>query len=72
MKDRFDLESEITQIYSFSDHLRMIANAIVEQARDVDSLANSIEGIASLLELQAEKLTDTMEQCFNLNDYAKF
>jgi hypothetical protein len=73
MKDRFDLEQEILRITNYADDLRTISanmlNDYIEGVTDVDKYANAIEGIAILIEMQSNKMLDTMSQCFKLDTY---
>jgi archaellum biogenesis ATPase FlaH len=69
MKDRFDLETEIMDIYNFASHIRSICNAALESKISKDEIANALEGIAVLLELKSETLTDTMCQVLKLDEY---
>lgn len=69
MKDRFDLENEIMGLYSFVDQLGNVSEGIMEARLTTDEAVNAIEGINVLLKLQAEKLFDTMSQCFKLDGY---
>lgn len=69
MKDRFDLENEIVALHSFADQLSTVSEAIMEARLTTDETVNALEGINVLLKLQAEKLFDTMSQCFKLDGY---
>jgi hypothetical protein len=73
MKDRFDLEQEILRTTNYADDLRTISanmlNDYIEGVTDVDKYANAIEGIAILIEMQSNKMLDTMSQCFKLDTY---
>ena len=73
MKDRFDLEQEILKITNYADDLRTVVenmlNDSIEGITDVDKYANAIEGIAILIEMQSNKMLDTMSQCFKLDNY---
>jgi hypothetical protein len=69
MKDRFNLEDEISQLYSFADQLGNISEAILENDLSTDETVNAIEGLRVILKLQAQKLHDTMSQCFRLDQY---
>lgn len=71
MKDRFDLESEITFLYNFSTNLRTISEGILEHGLSRDEIVNALEGVAVMLDLQVNKLSDTMAQCFHLGSYHK-
>ena len=73
MKDRFDLEQEILRTTNYADDLRTISanmlNDSIEGITDVDKYTNAIEGIAILIEMQSNKMFDTMSQCFKLDNY---
>jgi hypothetical protein len=69
MKDRFDLEDEISSLYSLSANLETLSEGILEYDLEKDEIVNVLEGIKVLLTLQATKLMDTMAQCFKLNEY---
>jgi len=73
MKDRFDLEQEILRTTNYADDLRTVVenmlNDSIEGITDVDKYANAIEGIAILIEMQSNKMLDTMSQCFKLDNY---
>ena len=69
MKDRFDLENEITTLYTFADNLGTLSEGILEHNLSTDETVNAIEGIRVMLNLQADKLFDTMTQCFKLDQY---
>jgi len=72
MKDRFDLEDEISSLYSLSANLETLSEGILEHDLEKDEIVNTIQGIKVLLTLQANKLMDTMTQCFKLNEYKEF
>ena len=73
MKDRFDLEQEILRTTNYADDLRTVVenmlNDSMEGITDVDKYANAIEGVAILIEMQSNKMLDTMSQCFKLDNY---
>ena len=69
MKDRFDLENEIMALYAFADQLGNVSAGLMEARLTTDETVNAIEGINVLLKLQAEKLLDTLSQCFKLDGY---
>lgn len=70
MKDRFNLEDEINTLYSFGEQLGTLSEGILEHGLTTDETVNVIEGMRVMLNLQAQKLHDTMCQCFKLHDYA--
>ncbi len=69
MKDRFDLENEISALYNFAENLGTLSEGILEQDLSKDEIVNAIEGLRVMLSLQANKLMDTMSQCFKLDQY---
>lgn len=69
MKNRFNLEDEINTLYSFSDQLGTLGEAIIEHNLTTDETFNVIEGLRVMINLQATKLQDTMSQCFKLDNY---
>lgn len=69
MKDRFNLEDEINTLYSFSDQLGTLSEGILEHNLTTDEIVNVIEGLKVMINLQAQKLNDTMCQCFHLDGY---
>lgn len=72
MKDRFDLEQEISVLYVFSEQLGTISEAILESRLSIDETVNAIEGVRVLLDLQTQKLHDTMCQTFKLDNYKEY
>ena len=73
MKDRFDLEQEILKTTNYADDLRTVVenmlNDSIEGITNVNKYANAIEGVATLIEMQCNKMFDTMSQCFKLDNY---
>lgn len=69
MKDRFNLEDEINMLYSFSDQLGSLSEGILEYNLTNDEVVNAIEGLKVMISLHANKLHDTMSQCFKLDNY---
>jgi hypothetical protein len=69
MKDRFELETEIMHLHTFVDNLGTLSEGIMEHDLTTDEIVNAIEGLRVMLTLQANKLTDTMTQCFKLDQY---
>jgi len=69
MKDRFDLENEIMTLHTFADNLGTLSEGILEHDLSRDEITNAIEGLRVMLSLQANKLFDTMTQCFKLDQY---
>lgn len=69
LRDRFDLENEIVALHTFADQLGNVSEGLMEARLTTDEAVNAIEGLNVLLKLQAEKLFDTMTQCFKLDGY---
>ena len=70
MKDRFDLENEINTLYAFGNQLSLLSEGILEHDLSNDEVVNVIEGLRVTLDLQTQKLHDTMAQCFKLDNYS--
>jgi len=79
MKDRFDLEHEITQCSCIVDDLQMLIDVIVDSDKSpwnemspqlCDALHNKLFGIKELYEMRFDRLDDTFCQAFKLNQYA--
>ena len=69
MKDRFDLETEISGLYNFADQLGSLSEGILEHNLTNDEVVNALEGVKVLINLHTNKLLDTMSQCFKLDNY---
>lgn len=69
MKDRFDLETEISTLYNFSEQLGILSEGILEHDIANDDIVNVIEGLRVTLNIHTQKLLDTMSQCFKLDKY---
>lgn len=67
MKDRFDLEQEIMGLCSYVDQINLIKAAVDSENNKMASQA--LEGLAAMLELYQEKLSDTMCQVLRLDEY---
>lgn len=71
MKNRFNLEDEINTLYSYAEQLGNISEGILEHNLSQDDIVNAVEGLRVMINLQAQKLHDTMCQCFNLDQYSQ-
>lgn len=69
LKNRFDLETEISSLYYFGSQLETINQGILEYDMSKDDIVNAIEGLRVMLELHVQKMEDTLSQCFKLNQY---
>ena len=72
MKDRFDLENDINALYSSADDLRTVADMMYDSdlIYSADRTHTVLHGIAEVVYAKVEKLADTFEQVFQLNEYA--
>lgn len=69
MKNRFDLEQEITTLYNYTQQLADISEGIIEYDMSLDEAVNAINGLRIMLDLHAQKMMDTLSQCFHLDQY---
>lgn len=72
MKNRFDLEDEIMKLYAFVDNIENAVEFLAESDIDpkvIDAMSNILLGTSTLMGLHAEKMLDTMSQCFKLDQY---
>lgn len=69
MKDRFDLENEISNLHVFANQLSTLSEGVLEHNLTQDEIVNTLEGLRVLITIHAEKMHDTMSQCFNLDEY---
>jgi len=72
MKTRFELEDEIMKLYAFVDNIDDSVEYLANSDTDpkvIDAMSNILLGTSTLLGLHAEKMLDTMSQCFKLNQY---
>jgi hypothetical protein len=70
MKDRYDLENEISELHTFAQRLSDLGYGIVELNITPDDAANALEGLSVLLKIHAEKMFDTFTQTFKLDTYS--
>lgn len=69
MKDRFDLENEITELHNFVQRLDDIGYGVAELDLSQDDIFNALSGLSVLLKIHAEKMFDTFQQAFHLDNY---
>lgn len=68
--DRFDLEQCITKTHDFVDILNDISYGILEVGMTNDEIANSIDGLAVMLKIHAEKMFDIFKQVHSLDEHS--
>ena len=71
MADRFDLETNITNLYNVTEDLDLLLENILEYDLAVDDAANAILGIRIMLDLRLNKLFETYKAVFELDNYSK-
>lgn len=69
MKDRFELENEISHLHVFADQLGTLSEGVLEHDLTSDEIVNGLEGLRVLITLHAQKMHDTMSQIFHLDEY---
>lgn len=69
MKDRFDLENEISELHNFVQRLDDLGYGIAELDLSQDDIFNALSGLSVLLKIHAEKMFDTFTQAFKLDHY---
>jgi len=69
MKDRFDLEEQITRTGDYASQLRDLAEFMIENdgSYDIDKMHNALVGIAQMLDIHTDKMYNTMCDALELN-----
>jgi hypothetical protein len=72
MKDRFDLEAAIMDVWATKDHLDKVIWRMIDhpEVMSEDQVWNHLEAVKMNIDLHCEKLMDTFCQVFELNEYA--
>ena len=72
MKDRFDLENDIMNVWAVKDHLDKVIWRMIDHPEILseDQVWNHLEAVKQSIDLHCEKLMDTFLQVFQLNEYA--
>lgn len=72
MKDRFDLETDITALYSSADDLKAVVQMMYDSDfnYDKDRTWNTLYGLAEVIEAKVGRAMDTFSQCYGLDQYA--
>jgi hypothetical protein len=72
MKDRFDLESAIMDVWATKDHLNKVIWRMMDypERMSEDQIWNHLEAVKNNIDLHCEVLMDTFCQVFQLNEYA--
>jgi hypothetical protein len=67
--DRFDLEEQITKLYSLVDSINDISYGVLEGNLSTDEISNALDGLAVLTEVKIKKLFDVFTQVHGLDQY---
>jgi|LakMenEpi03Aug12_release.lakeMendotaPanAssembly.Ray.scaffolds.fasta_scaffold2283875_2 hypothetical protein len=68
MADRFQLETDITNIYNTADDLDLLVERILEKEDvDIDEIANALIGVSVMTRMRVEKAFDTFKAVFHLD-----
>jgi hypothetical protein len=72
MKDRTDLEDDISRFWAVKDHIKLLAEQYIDSPKIMteDEVWNQLAAIEAMLELYIDKAMDTYCQVFQLNEYA--
>lgn len=69
MADRFQLETDITNLHNIADDIDLVVEAILERDMDTDDVANALLGISTLARLRVDKAFDTFKAAFKLDEH---
>lgn len=69
MADRFELETDITNLHNIADDIDLVVEGILEHAMDTDDIANALLGISTLARLRVDKAFDTFKAAFKLDEH---
>lgn len=72
MSDRFQLETEITNLHGIAEELDLIAENLIDaDFVDADDAVNALIGVAALTRMRANKLFETFKAIFKLDEYSE-
>lgn len=69
MADRFQLETDITNLHNIADDIDLVVEAILERDMDTDDVANALLGISTLARLRVDKAFDSFKAAFKLDEH---
>lgn len=69
MADRFELETDITNLHNIADDIDLVVEGILERDMDTDDIANALLGISTLARLRVDKAFDTFKAAFKLDEH---
>lgn len=67
MTDRFQLETDITNLHNIVDDINLVVEGILEHNMDTDAVANALLGISTLTTLRVDKAFDSFKAAFKLD-----
>jgi len=67
MKDRFDLEQEISRTSEYASQIRDLVEFMVENGFNEDKTLNALIGIAEMIDIHTDKMYNVMCQALELN-----
>lgn len=72
MKDRFNLEDDINNLWTTSQDIRTVADMMYDSdlVYDADRIHTVMHGLAEILDAKCEKLFDTFKQVYQLDQYS--
>jgi len=72
MKNRFDLDQQITKMVFFSDNLRDLSQNIIENELSKNQISDALNGLAVLIDSYNYVTMDIMKQVFKLDEYKNY
>lgn len=69
MADRFQLETDITNLHNIADDLDLLLEGILERDMNTDDVANAVLGIATMARLRVDKAFDSFKAAFKLDGF---
>lgn len=69
MADRFQLETDITNLYNIADDIDLVVEAILERDMDTDDVANALLGISTMTKLRVDKAFDSFKATLKLDEF---
>jgi ABC-type Fe3+ transport system substrate-binding protein len=69
MADRFQLETDITNLYNIADDIDLVVEAILERDMSTDDVANALLGISTMTKLRVDKAFDSYKAAFKLDEF---
>ena len=72
MKDRFDLEQSILQVWSIVEDLKLLNKFVMENEElDADKVSNILTGLAEMYDLKLQDAFETFEELVHTGQFRK-